>query len=240
MFFRKVLSECSLKVFQAGTTRSVIKPLHLQLYVHKILLVSYPDFLHGIRDKEAFSYPAIECLKTKQPLCEQATCSESHGNGTPAISVTNSDCGQKHGEAIVSPATYTTFYGYCTTESTNYTSLCTHMVIYEHVCTHDHIRTRTYTVIYVQNTYIHKSHTKTLTRFLTGCTHTHKHTHTCAHTHTNTHTNAHNTHIYTRTTYIRICTCILIPAHNTHMRTDICTHASTLTCTHTYEHTRTV
>ncbi len=109
LFFHKVLSECSLKVFQAGTTRrsfsSVIKPLDVQIYVHKILLVSCLDSLHGIGDKKAFSCPAIDCLRTKQPLCKQATCSESHGNGTPAISVTNNGCGQKHGEAIVSPAT---------------------------------------------------------------------------------------------------------------------------------------
>ncbi len=44
---------------------SVIKPLNVQIDVHKILLVSYPEFLHGNRDKEAFSYPVIECLGTK-------------------------------------------------------------------------------------------------------------------------------------------------------------------------------
>ncbi len=83
----------------------MIKPLHVQIYMHKILLFSYPKILHGIRDKEAFSYPAIDCLRTKEPSCEQATCSESHGNGTPAISVIYSGCGQRNDEAIFSAAT---------------------------------------------------------------------------------------------------------------------------------------
>ncbi len=90
-----------------------------------------------------------QCLRTKQPLCDQATCSESHGNGTPAISVTNSGCGQKHGEAIVSQASL----------------LSMAIVPLNLQTTHRHIHTRSYTytyvhtIIYVQvRTYI-RSHT---------------------------------------------------------------------------------
>ncbi len=79
-------------------------------------------------------------------------------------------------------------------------------------------------------------------------THTHMHTHTCTHAHTctrtrtRTHKNAHKTYthaqhtcVHTCATYMRICTCIPIPANHTHMRRYI--HTCIHTHMHTYVHT---
>ncbi len=103
---------------------------------HTLLI---PRLLYGIIDKEALSYAAIECLTSKQALSEQTTCFESHGNGTPAISVINSGCGQTHGEAIVSPAT---LYSMA-------------IVPLNLQTTHRYVHTRSYTYTYVHTQVTH-------------------------------------------------------------------------------------